>query len=133
MAFVHGRLAEFTVNSVNLSTFCDSLEIGIDVETAEVTSFGAAWKAFLQGLASATIDIGGSWDPTTTTGPASAIAAIIGGGAAVTFIAEPGGAAVNQGRTGSCVVTSYKESAGVGDKVAFEASFQVTGAVGFES
>jgi hypothetical protein len=133
MAFVHGRLGEFTVNSVNLSAFCDTLEISIEVENAEVTTFGDAWRNFIGGLVGATIDIGGAWDPTTTTGPASAIASVISGGAAVTFIAEPGGAAVNQGRTGSCLVASYKETGAVGDKVGFTASFQVTGAVAFES
>jgi predicted secreted protein len=133
MAFVHGRLAEVTVNSVTLTTFCDDLTITIDVDTAEVTTFGDSWKEFLAGTAGASFDIGGSWDPTTTTGPASAIGAIITAGAAVTFNLEPGGAAVNQARTGSCICTSYEETSSVDDKVAFSASFQVTGAVGFES
>jgi hypothetical protein len=131
MAFVHGRLAEFTFNSVALSTFCDTLDIGIEVDNAEVTTFGDAWRNFIGGLAGATIEIGGAWDPTTTTGPASALTSQIGN--TVTFIAEPGGAAVNQSRTGSCLIASYKETAGVGDKVAFTASLTVTGAVTFES
>ena len=133
MAFVHGRLGEFTVNSVNLSTFCNSMSIAIEVDQAETTTFGDAWKKFIAGTAGATIDIEGKWDPTTTTGPASAIAGIISGGAAVAFIAEPGGAAVNQGRTGSCLLASYSEEGSVDDAVAFSASFQVTGAVAFES
>lgn len=133
MAFVHGKLGEFTVNSKNLSTYCDKMEISVEVDTAETTTFGDAWKKFIGGTAGASIKIGGSWEPTTTTGPASAIAAIISGGAAVTFIAEPGGAAVNQGRTGSCLISSYTESGDVGDRVTFDAEFQVTGAVAFES
>lgn len=133
MAFVRGSLGEFTVNSVNLSAFCDEMTIAIEVDNSEVTTFGNAWKKFIAGLASATIDIAGKWDPTTTTGPASAIAAIIAGFAAVTFNAEPGGAAVNQGRTGSCLVAGYEEGGAVGDAVPFSASFQVTGAVAFES
>jgi hypothetical protein len=133
MAFVHGRLAEFTVNSVVLSTFCDELTISVEVDTAETTTFGDAWKKFIAGTAGGTLDIGGSWDPTTTTGPASAIYGIIAGGVAVTFIAEPGGAAVNQSRTGSCICTAYEETSSVDDKVAFTASFQVTGAITHES
>lgn len=132
MAFVHGRLAEFTFNSVALTTFCDSLEIGIEVDTAEVTAFGDAWKEFIAGTAGGTISISGSWDPTTTTGPASALAATIGT-APKTFIAEPGGAAVTQHRTGSAIMTSYTETADVGDKVAFSAEFLITAAVTFES
>jgi hypothetical protein len=132
MAFVHGRLGEFTYNSVVLSTFCDNLEIGIDVDTAEVTTFGDAWKEFIAGLAGATITISGSWDPTTTSGPASAITSTLGT-APKTFIAEPGGAAVTQHRTGSCICTSYSETASVSDRVTFSADFLVTGAVTFES
>lgn len=132
MAFVHGRLGEFTFNSVVLTSFCDTLEISIEVDTAETTTFGDAWKKFIAGTAGATIDISGSWDPTTTSGPASAITATLGS-TPKTFIAEPGGAAVNQHRTGSAICTSYDESASVGDRVTFSASFQVTGAVTFES
>lgn len=133
MAFVHGRLGEFTINSVNLTSFSDSLDISVDVDTADTTTFGNLWKTAISGLIGATIDIGGNFDPTTTTGPASAIYAIIAAGAAVTFVAEPGGAAVNQSRTGSCIVTSYKESTPVGDKVTFTMSALVTGAVTPES
>lgn len=132
MAFVHGKLGEFTFNSVVLTSFCDSMEISIEVDTAETTTFGDAWKKFIAGTAGASISISGSWDPTTTTGPASAIASTLGS-TPKTFIAEPGGAAVNQHRTGSAICTSYTESADVGDKVAFDAEFQVTGAVTFES
>lgn len=132
MAFVHGKLGEFTFNSVNLSTFCDNLEIGIEVDTAETTTFGDSWKEFIAGLAGATISVSGSWDPTTTTGPASAITATLGS-TPKTFIAEPGGAAVTQHRTGSAICTSYTETADVGDRVTFDAEFLVTGAVTFES
>lgn len=133
MAFVHGRLAAFTINSVALSAFCDNLDISVDVDTAETTTFGSLWKTHLPGLVGATIDIGGNFDPTTTTGPASAIYAIIAAGAAVTFVAEPGGTASNQQRGGSCIVTNYKETAGVGDVVKFTMSAVVTGAVTPES
>ena len=131
MAFVHGRLAEFTFNSVVLTSFADDMSIAIEIDTAEVTTFGLAWKAFIAGTAGATIDCSGSWDPTTTTGPASALTGTIGTAAA--FVAEPGGAAVTQHRTGSAILTSYEENATVGDKVTWSASFQVTGTVTFES
>ena len=132
MAFVHGRLAEFTINSKNLSAFCDSLDLSVDVDTADTTTFSNLWKTAIPGLIGMTIEVSGNFDPTATTGPASAITTIITAGAAVTFIAEPGGAAVTNGRTGSCIVTSYKESAPVGDKVTFTMSALVTGVVVFE-
>lgn len=131
MAFVYGRLGEFTFNSVALTTFCDSLEIGIDTDTAEVTAFGDAWKEFIAGTSGGTISISGSWDPTTTSGPASALTSTLR--TVCTFIAEPGGAAVNQHRTGSAICTSYEEASDVGDRATFSATFQITGPVTFES
>ncbi len=131
MAFYHGRLGEFTLNSVALTTFCDSLEIGIETDTAEVTTFGDSWKEFIAGTSGGTISISGSFDPTTTSGPASAITGTLR--TVVTFIAEPAGSAATQHRTGSCIVTSYSESADVGDRVTFSAEMQITGAVTFES
>ncbi len=133
MAFAHGKLGEFTVNSKDISAFCNSMDIAIEIDTAETTTFAAAWKTFLAGVAGATISVAGGWTPTTTTGVASVMGTIISGAAAVPFVAEPGGAALNQGRTGNCILESYNEVATVGDWVSFTASFKVDGAIAFES
>lgn len=132
MAFVHGKAAEITVNSVALSTFCDTADLSIDVDTSDVTAFGATWKAAIAGLAGGNLSISGSWDPTTTTGPASALSDLIGV-APFAVIYEPGGAAVSQNRTFNALLTSYTESSPVGDKVSFTAGLQITGVVTFES
>jgi hypothetical protein len=126
----HGRTAAFYLNSVNLTSFLDTLELPFDVETADTTTFGNNWKAAIPGLIGATISGSGSYDPTNTTGPSSAILAVIAGGAAVTFAHFPGGSVSGQRtNTGSCIVTNFTESSAVGDKVTFSFEAQVTGTV----
>ena len=132
MAFVHGRAAEITVNGVALSTFADTADLSIDIDTADTTTFGATWKTAIAGLAGGTLELSGNFDPTTTTGPASALTGLIGD-PPFAVIYEPGGAAVNQHRTFNAILTNYTESASVSDKVTFSASLLVTGAITFES
>ena len=132
MAFNHGRLAEISVNSVNLSAFCDGADLSIDIDTSDTTTFSASWKTAIAGLAGASLEIKGNFDPTTTTGPASALTSLIGD-APFAVIFEPAGAAANQYRQFNAILTSYKESAPVGDKVTFSAGLLVTGAISVES
>lgn len=133
MAFRHGKTAEITVNSVALSSFCDAADLSIDVDTADTTTFGSTWKTAIAGLIGGTVNLVGNFDPTTTSGPASALVACIAGGVPVAVIYEPGGAAANQHRQFNAIVTNYSESSPVADKVTFTASLLVTGAVTFES
>lgn len=130
MAFRHGKAAAFYINSVNLTSFLDTLELPFEVETADTTTFGNNWKSAIAGLTGASISGSGSYDPTNTTGPSSAILAIIGAGTAVTFAHFPGGSVAGQRtNTGSCIVTNFTESSAVGDRVTFSFEAQVTGTV----
>lgn len=130
MAFRHGKNAQITVNSVDLSTFCDNLDLSIDIDTADTTTFGSTWKTAIAGLPGAKLDITGDYDPTASTGPASALFAVISGGAAVAVVHKPGGTLSGQ-RTNSfnALITNYSESSPVGGVVTFKASLLVTGAV----
>ncbi len=132
MSFKHGRAAEITVNSVALSTFCDSADLSIDIDTSDTTTFGASWKRAIAGLAGGSFELAGNFDPTTTTGPASALTSLIGDDP-FPVIYEPGGAASNQSRTFNAILTAYKESSPVADKVTFSATLLIDGAVTFES
>lgn len=132
MAFHHGKAAEITVATKNLSAFCDTADLSIDIDTADTTVFSNSWKTAIAGLAGGALELAGNFDPTTTTGPASALAALIGA-APFAVIYEPAGAAANQSRTFNAILTSYKESSPVADKVTFSAGLLVTGAVTFES
>jgi hypothetical protein len=132
VAFHHGKAAEITVNSVALSTFCDTADLSIDIDTADTTTFGASWKTAIAGLAGGELEIAGNFDPTATTGPASALSDLIGV-APFAVIYEPAGAASTQHRTFNAILTNYSESSPVGDKVTFSATLLITGAVTFES
>jgi len=130
VAFRHGRNAAFYLNSVNLTSFLDTLEVPFEVETADTTTFGNNWKSAIPGLTGASISGSGSYDPTNTTGPSSAILGVIAGGAAVPFAHFPGGSVAGQRtNTGSCIVTNFTESSAVGDRVTFAFEAMVTGTV----
>lgn len=130
MAFKHGKDAAISVDSVLLSAYCDALSLNAEKDTAETTTFGDDWKEHLAGLRGATLDIGGNYDPTATTGPAEKLWAVFNADAAVTFIYYPGGNVSGQkSYTFDGHITAYAESAPVGDKVTFTSSVLVTGAV----
>jgi predicted secreted protein len=131
MAFRHGRLAEITVNTKALSTFCESADLSIDVDTADTSTFTSTWKTALAGLAGGKVDLKGFYDPTATTGPAAVLTALIGT-APFAVLVYPGGNTSGQVSRGfNAILTSYSEGSPVGDKVTFSASLLVTGAITF--
>lgn len=130
MAFRHGKNAVITVNAVDLSTFCDNLDLNINVDTADTTTFGSTWKSAIAGVAGGKLSITGDYDGTVTTGPASAILLVIAGAVPVAVVHKPGGTAVGQRQNSfNAIVTSYDESSPVGGTVTFKADLLVTGAV----
>ena len=72
MAFRHGRNAAISVNGVDLSTFCTNLDLTIDGDTADTTTFGSTWKSSIAGTVGAKLEISGDYDGTNTTGTSAA-------------------------------------------------------------
>ena len=133
MAFRHGRLAEITVNSKDLSSFCDSADLNIDIDTADTTTFGATWKTAITGLAGGGLELSGDYDPTATTGPAAVLTALIGADPFACTV-YPGGNVTGQAsRAFDAILTKYSEGSPVGGKVTFKASLQVTDAITFDT
>ena len=131
MAFRHGRLAELTVNGSAMSTFCDSMDLSIDVDAADTTTFTKSWKTAIAGLAGGSLEISGNYDPTASTGPAAILTALIGADP-FTVVAYPGGNTSGQvSRSFSAILTAYKEGSPVGDKVSFSATLMVTDTLTF--
>ncbi len=87
-----------------------------------------AWKTAIAGLIGETVNLSGDYDPTVTTGPASAITLSLG--TIVPVIIYPAGNNAGQGtsHTFNAIVTDYKESSKTTDKVTFSASLLVTAA-----
>ena len=121
-----------TVNSVNLSTFCDSIELAIAPETADVTGFGSTWRNHIPGLIGGTLSVSGNFDPTATSGPADAIFAAITAQLTAGYVAvvdKPGGTASGQRtNTFNAIVSGYNESSAVDDKITFGFEMLITGA-----
>ncbi len=132
MAFKAGRIAAITFNSQSLGVFIDTLETNIKVDTYDTTTFSAAasvaWKTAIAGLVGETVTFSGGYDPTVTTGPASAITLSLG--TIVPVIIFPAGNNAGQGtsHTFNAIVTDYKESSKTSDKVNFDCSLLVTAA-----
>jgi predicted secreted protein len=125
MAFIHSRVSAFTLNSVALTAFVDSVSVSQSIDASETTTIGIDAKTYIVGLEDATISVSGKYDDTTSTGPEAAITAAIAGQVPVSFSYEPEDGESSYG--GNCVVTSYEVSSPVGDVVAFSLELQVTG------
>lgn len=124
----HGKNAAVTIAGTSLQTFCDSLDLSFEVDTAEADTFGATFKSEVAGLTGAKVEIAGKYDPTASTGPGAVIWAAIAGGVPVTALLYPGGTASGQTLwtiTSGLLVTGYSESSAVGDVVKFKASASV--------
>lgn len=130
MAFRHGSKASITVNGVDLTSFCTSLDLTISQDSAETSVFGVTWKTFIAGLMGGKCSISGDYDGTVTTGPASAILTAQATAAPVAIVHKPGGTLSGQ-RTNSfnALITSYSESSPVGGVITFKAELLASGAV----
>lgn len=132
MAFVHGKNTVFKIDDSggslrDISAYLDNVDFPQTVETAEVTTFGDAAKEYIVGLKDATISISGSYDPGSALD--GYLSGIVGDDPG-TFEYGPQGSTGGYVKyTGECILTSYQITGSVGDKVAFSAEFQVTGAV----
>jgi hypothetical protein len=130
MAFRHGKYAVVTLNAIDLSAFTDSAELSIDIDTGDTTMFGSEWETHVVGIAKAKASMSGAYDPTTTTGPDSAIWACITGGVSVACVFKPGGTLSGE-RTNTVNVTviNFTETSKVKDKVTWKADLLANGAV----
>ena len=136
MAFKAGTASAFYLNNaaasvVNLSPYIDNVSVPQTVDVIEVSVLGTAAKAFINGLTDGdVITLSGPYDVTTWTQLTALKAAQSAGSAAAAYIWGPGGSVASQARSaGSAFVTQITTSTGVGGRVEFSASLQVTGAV----
>jgi TP901-1 family phage major tail protein len=129
--FVHGKNAQFVLESTNLSNTLNEISLPREIETAETTTFGTQDKTYIVGLSDATVSLSGMFDATAD----SAINAVIsnlksGSIASASFTYGPSGSAGGKPQfTGQALVTSYEVSSPVGDVVTYSLELQVTGGV----
>jgi hypothetical protein len=124
----HGKAAALTLNTKDLSTFMENLDISFDVDQADTTAFGSTWKSSISGIPSGKLEFSGFYDPTAVSGPGAVLFPLVTAGTATTALVYPGGTASGQVLytiTSGCIVTSYSESSSVGGVVAFKASCDI--------
>jgi catalase (peroxidase I) len=136
MAFRAGTTTFIALDGVNgagtnVSRFADSFDWPQSVETQEVSAFGTAAKAFINGLTDGdTVSISGPYDAPIFTLLTGVKAAQSAGSSTTTILWGPGGSVSGEARiTAEAWVTSVSLSSSVGGRVEMSASLQVTGAV----
>ena len=139
MAKTHGKDAYFNIDDAggdarDISTYVDNIDFSQDMELAEVTGMTASSKSYIMGLYDGTISISGSWDDAATTGSETVLGAVAAAGGelsatgSLTWIYGPEGSTGGDIKyTGECFMTNYSNSAPVGGRVSFNATFQRTG------
>lgn len=132
MAFRAGTTSAFYLANVanslqNLSAYADNLGLPQSTEQLDTTTFGNASKSFIPGLQDGdTLSLSGPYDVVIHTHLTAAKSA----GSLLGFIFGPGGSVASQARTaGSVYVANYSVNTGVGGRVEYSASLQVTGAL----
>lgn len=132
MAFKAGTTSAFylanAANSLqNLSAYADNLGLPQSTEQLDVTTFASSSKNFIPGLQDGdTLTMSGPYDVVIHTHLTTAKNA----GSLLGFIFGPGGSVASQARTaGSVYVANYSVTTGVGGRVEYSASLQVTGAL----
>lgn len=132
MAFRAGTTSAFYIANAagalqNLSPYIDDVSYPQSVAQLDVSVFGTASKAFIPGLSDGdTIAIKGPYDVTVHTHYTTLKSA----GSSAVFVWGPGGSVASQARiAGTVYLASYTTSVGVGGRVEYNASLQVTGAV----
>ena len=136
MAFKAGKTAFIALDNpagspVDVSAYADSFDFPQPVDQLDVTTFGDNAKDMIPGLTDgAQLSVSGPLDVALGTFVASLKAAQAAGSSTSTIQFGPGGSVSGQIKVSAeCYVAAYNISVGVGGRVEYTASLQVTGAV----
>ena len=136
MAFKAGTATYVLLDGVNgagtnVSPYTDNFQWPQSVDTLDVSVFGTASKAFINGLTDGdTLTLSGPYHFAMHNILSGIKAAQSAGSSTSTVIYGPGGSVAAQARVSAEVwLSSYQLSSGVGGRAEFTCSLQVTGAV----
>lgn len=136
MAFRAGTVTHFQLDSdagslVNLSSYIDTVSHPQSTDMLEVTAFGSASKVFIAGLNDGdTLQFSGALDSPVGTQLYKLKAAQAAGTASHSFLYGPAGSVAGYPRvSGETLVQQFTFSSGVGGRVEYAASLQITGVV----
>jgi len=136
MAFRAGTTTFVMLDGVNgagtnVSRYADNFQWPQSVDTLEVSAFGTAAKAFINGLTDGdTVTISGPYDAPMFSLLTGVKAAQSAGSSTSTVLWGPGGSVAAEARiSAEAWVTQVSLSSSVGGRVDMSASLQITGAV----
>jgi hypothetical protein len=129
----HGRFAQILLRGTDISQYINASDFATEVENADTTTFGTAYRTNIAGLQTSTFTMEGFYDPTASTGPVALIEESITqaqGGTPSTVIFRPGGSVTGQlSRTFLVNITNFTETPSLDGAVAISVAYNVTGAV----
>lgn len=137
MAFKSGKTAHAAIDNPagslqNISAYADNITFPQSVEMLDTTTFGTVMAStFIPGLADGgQVSVSGPLDSALGTLLAANKAAQLAGTASFTFLYGPGGSVSGQlSQSAEVLVAAYSVTTGVGGRVEYSASLQITGAV----
>lgn len=131
MSFKHGKNTAVYLDAVDLSPYLNAADFGVDIDTADTTTFQAPWKTAIAGSNTAKADFTGLYDPTSSTLPSTIGVDYSLSGGVLTYAPAGATAIGDLVREMSIASTSYAESSPVGGVVAVKWSVQASAPVGF--
>lgn len=135
MSIGHGKSGKIYTNGFDLSAFLRQASITVEMDTADITCFGASARSFVTGLSAANLSVAGLYDPAATGSDAplrNAIGGDSNGNADNLWMVYPQGDA--RGNAGQAMVaegTKYVVNTPVGDVVDVQA--EATSSVGIDN
>lgn len=136
MAFAAGTTSFVMIDNTagsltNLSSYADNFGWPQSIQQLDVSAFGTAAKAMIPGLTDGdTVTMSGPLDATLHTHLTGLKAAQSAGSTTCTILWGPAGSVASRPKIqAEAYVASYQVSVGVGGRVEYSASLQVTGAV----
>lgn len=128
--FVHGKVAQFWVTDSGgtereLTSYVNKVSLPRQVDTAEASTFGDDDKVYVAGLRDATLSFEGMSDITVD----GYLTGLLGGTPRAWAFCPQGSVTGNVKYSGSAILTSFEDSADLGDVTGFSAEMQCSGAI----
>lgn len=127
MAFVHGKNTEITLDSQDLSAFCNTSQLDQESDEHDVTGYGSDDYVVQGGLLKGAFTMGGTYDDSAT-GPKAVIEPMIG--TVVTLVRKPAGAGAGKPQeTVDVLVKKYTETNPVAGMITWQCDMTKSGPI----
>ena len=130
MAAIHGKNTAILVGQYDLSAYFNQVSISKDVQTVSVDTFGNSDHAYIAGLGSGSISLGGLFDSTASSGSDEVLSTALDGSQTVVSVSFPGASAIGQRATlHHARETSYPVRGSIDDAVRLNSGMTADGGI----